>query len=132
MAAHDNLSGQQFRQLDMFRPAGELADPSQTFHGDRIRMHRHGIDPETIHERKLDWAMRADADDTDLEVGVDVPSSAETLYDSIGTFGVREPVNLSVTGSPEGHKNYLTDGHHRVIAAADQNPNAEVPVVWGP
>jgi hypothetical protein len=47
-----------------------------------------------------------------------------SLYDSIATEGVAEPVVL------HGHWPVIIGGHHRIAAAFDIDPSMQVPVVW--
>lgn len=51
------------------------------------------------------------------------------LTDSIETEGIRKPVRL-YGGTTWRELGTITDGHHRVAAANDLNPNMEVPVSW--
>lgn len=50
-----------------------------------------------------------------------------SLRDSIKSEGVREPITLKPSNSHEG---LIADGHHRIYAAADIDPDMQVPVKW--
>lgn len=51
-----------------------------------------------------------------------------SLYDSVANKGVQKP--LSVGTSPWVARNVLTDGHHRLAAARNANPNQFLSLEW--
>ena len=83
---------------------------------------------EDMVDRKLKETKRTGGPRADLEDGESnedewyTANTSDTLYRSIARDGVAEPVLM------EGDK--LSQGHHRVIAANDVNPNMEVPVQY--
>ena len=118
-------------QLTMFERAGDLADPNKTIHGDFDDYPEEGpiysfddFRSLKLREAKSRGYMRPE------DAGKD-----KTLYDSIKREGVRNPVELISSEDLYGHlaptkKPVLMEGHHRVFAQADINPDALVPVKW--
>jgi hypothetical protein len=110
-------------QLQMFVPAGEFVKAAReerlTFGDD------YGQGIESLTEEKV---AEAKSGPIKASHGRRVKAGRESQYENIKREGVKEPVTLDVEddGVPE-----LSDGHHRVLAAADANPRAEIPVVWG-
>lgn len=152
-----NLSPGQFRtarelQLPMFVPAkhlvdgtvgtfnpGDLMEVDETYDGgwtdpdgDRWETEIRNETPDEGWDRKLDEAHQYGGGG-----GYVLPDGRMgSLYDSIEAEGVKGPVRLSAYdlgmdeyGSirPVGT---IMDGHHRAAAAADIDPDAEVPVMW--
>jgi hypothetical protein len=119
MPSSDHL---QYQQLSMFMPAKDLIDPEKTRH-----MDANGYDSVTdLFHTKLSEAKSHAYSQT-------IPF---TLHQSIEIHGVREPVILSAAPStshllpkPED-KELLINGHHRVAAADDINPDMFVPVTY--
>lgn len=123
MSAQDNLSSQQWEQLPMFMTAGEIkskvnysADPG----GDNMESLWH----QKLYEAKTGAIRNARYVPTRARKGA-------SLYDSIKREGVRKPVELNRNFDggrhwPAGYQ--LSEGHHRVAAAADIDPNMLVPV----
>ena len=128
--------------LPMFMTADELADPDSVIHADRL----FGDEPmDRFVGEKLERAKkrsghpwRPDEPEYDEDMGT-------SLYDSIEKHGVREPVKMDVPGTPQPFfiserpdydpgKPLLTNGHHRVFAAADvqrrTGKDKWVPVEW--
>lgn len=108
------VNPEQFQQLDLMRPARDLADPGQIQHGD-------------VYQTKGNTALLAESKVT--------AAGASGLYRDIAHSGVKEPVSIyHMSGWPEyegaTHRNgeYLRNGHHRVFAANDIDPDMEVPV----
>lgn len=50
------------------------------------------------------------------------------LYHSVAMEGVHKPVNIRP--SPGRHERWLINGHHRVAAQYDADPDALVPLNW--
>jgi hypothetical protein len=122
----DNLSSQQWEQLPMFMKAGEIkakvntsADPG-------------GSDMDRLWHNKL-YESKTGA----IRNARYLPTRARkgaTLYDSIKREGVRKPVELqrNTRDTKFSKKGYsLSEGHHRVAAAADIDPNMLIPVEHG-
>lgn len=116
MPAQEHLSG----QLSMFVPARELmgytSGHTEAFSDKYLLLSESpGVIKEKLQESKSGVAS-----------GAYLPKKTgqESLYDSIKKEGVRSPIALRV------HKNgvQINDGHHRVVAANDINPDMEVPV----
>ena len=109
------MSNLQPFQFSMFERAGDLLDPAKTKLGDG--------DLAKIQKRKL----------TEAHFGLrsrPVQPGEESLYKSIQREGVKEPVEMVRPGVVDRERPGLMDGHHRVIAAHDINPNSEIPVRW--
>jgi hypothetical protein len=116
MAAQEHLSG----QLSMFVPARELMGYTAGHtegYGDKYLFlsESPGLIKEKLQESKSGSSS-----------GSYLPKKKgqESLYDSIKKEGVKSPISLRV------RKNgvQISDGHHRVVAAHDINPDMEVPV----
>jgi len=116
MAAQEHLSG----QLSMFIPARELMNYTAG--------HTEGYDDKYlllskspgVIKRKLQESKSGGASLTYLPK----KRGQDSLYDSIKKEGVTSPVELRV----RKHDVQINDGHHRVVAANDINPDMEVPV----
>ena len=118
-----NLSNAQWEQLPMYMKAGEIksmvnysADP-----GGRYMDHLWDY---KLQEAKTGAIRNARYRPTRARKGA-------SLHDSIKREGVRKPVELirnfdDSRYSPAGYQ--LSEGHHRVAAAADIDPNMLVPV----
>lgn len=110
MAASDHLHP---KQLSMFMPARELykMNPNPA---DMMVSSSTSTDPT---QRKKDmWAEKLDESKS---------GNREGLHESIAKEGVLEPVKIKHDDGAESH---IADGHHRVAAANDINPDMEVPV----
>lgn len=132
-----NLNTEQFHQLPMFAPAHTLKDGGIGRHnpGDlhESTFNEGGLYVERLEEPHEMW-------DRKLE-----DSHDSGVHELVGREGVRRPVRLNA-GLPEDpnptmpayqrHKymaiprGTIMDGHHRIAAANDHNPNAEVPIAW--
>lgn len=108
-------------QLAMLYQAKDLVNPEKFVHDSQPFY----SSPEKMREMKLEEAKAGSADTVSKRREPGNPSLAE----SISREGVRVPVvaRIGRNGRPT-----LSDGHHRVIAAADVNPNMEIPVRWWP
>jgi len=118
-----NRSEGQWEQLPMFMRAGEIkskvntsADPGG---GDMEHLWNY-----KLREAKTGAIRNARYQPTRVRKGA-------SLYDSIKREGVKKPVELirnfdSSVFHPKGYQ--LNEGHHRVAAAADIDPNMLVPV----
>lgn len=115
------------KQLTMFERAGDLADPEKFKHMDSEGLRE---DISSLSSRKVDGAKEGQAR------GVRMPAKrSQSLYDSIKEKGVQKPVQVRAATYkwPEGDVTdsvALVDGHHRVFAQNDINPNAFIPVKW--
>lgn len=116
MAAQEHLSG----QLSMFVPARELmgytAGHTEGYGNKYLFLSESpGLIKEKLQESKSGGSSLA---------YLPKKQGQESLYDSIKKEGVRSPIALRV------HKNgvQINDGHHRIVAAHDIDPNMEVPV----
>lgn len=123
-------------QLTMFERAGDLANPDKTSYYDFDEY----PDPDegdfqTFDEfksHKLNQSKSSPEDYTHRPL-MRRPGQ-RSHYESIQQEGVREPVELTSsaelygdTGTPN---KVLMEGHHRVFAQADIDPDALVPVKW--
>ena len=101
-------------------PAGILADPEYTEHGDMMAH-------ESFEALRASKLKEGNAPGSEYCAHGIVRGSVEpSLRDSILAEGVREKVNVRM----QGDKFYLSDGHHRVFCAADVDPGIPVPVNW--
>lgn len=114
MAAHEHL------QLSMFLPARELMD--HTAGHTEAFSDKYLILSESpgVVKQKLRESKSGNASLTYLPK----KRGQDSLYDSIKKEGVTSPVELRV----RKHDVQINDGHHRVVAANDINPDMEVPV----
>jgi len=124
MPAHEHLNHE---QLSMFIPAKELMDlPSAEAHeyddyiGDSAEFY--GVFGEND---GLMGEKRGDNSDVGWWDNVSHLGRPETLDDSVHREGVHTPVSLRLM--PQGGP-IIWNGHHRIIAAYDANPDMEVPV----
>ena len=125
-------------QLQMFMPARELqgltpSDFNPVTAQDRrvaaeagLTLHR----PSTVDEMWANKLEESKAEEYNIE-------SERSLHDRIASEGVKEPVQVTRTAADFGegtsrahlsNQDVLFDGHHRVAAAANIDPNMEVPV----
>ena len=117
MAAHEHLSG----QLSMWIPARELmnytAGHTEGFSNDYLPLSE---------SRSLTW-LKLKESKTGSEYYTDAPKKKgkPSLYQSIKKEGVRIPVNLKIRKNNDVQ---IDDGHHRIVAAHDINPDMEIPV----
>ena len=111
-------------QLQMFMPARELQGltPSD-FDPNRSTSH-------TVDDMWANKLEESKAEEYNIE-------SERSLHDRIASEGVKEPVQVTRTAADFGegtirahlrNQDVLFDGHHRVAAAANIDPNMEVPV----
>ena len=111
-------------QLQMFMPARELQGltPSD-FDPNRSTSH-------TVDDMWANKLEESKAEEYNIE-------SERSLHDRITSEGVKEPVQVTRTAADFGegtcrahlsNQDVLFDGHHRVAAAANIDPNMEVPV----
>ena len=117
MAAHENLSG----QLSMFIPARELMNYTAGHtegYGDKYLplSQSPGILKEKLKESKEESEHGRFT--SALRPGKD------TMYQSIEKKGVVTPVSLRIRKNDV----QIDDGHHRLVAAYDIDPNMEIPV----
>lgn len=101
--------GNQFYQLDMWKPAHELIHntiPGDSNPGDNIP--------------KL-WNAKRSAN----IIGKMLKEKNAVYPESVAKEGVREPVRVY---HPNATDTILQDGHHRAVAAYDHNPQTLVPV----
>lgn len=116
MAAKNHLNP---RQLKLFMTAGELMEhPAGDFDG------RSMFDEDDGAAGKLYESKIGSKKSTH---GYRAESGEETLYKSIKREGVLKPVNLTFANDDDEVPT-IDDGHHRVAAAYDINPNMYIPV----
>lgn len=132
------MLGEQFQQLSMFEPARNLRLPERFLAYDSV----YGVDNPKVggdrdwnaklSESKTGWISTKLDPDTRLMTEHREPS----LHESISKEGVHEPVDLANNDWTHGRtgnvvkRGTLMNGHHRVAAAHDIDPNMEVPVNW--
>jgi len=102
-----SLSHHQFR---MFIPAHELmsfvpTDINEDDHEDATYSESHGL----LRQKRQE--------------NTEAPMGQESLNKSVARHGVITPVSISENGEKA-----ILNGHHRIVAAYDANPNMEVPV----
>jgi hypothetical protein len=54
----------------------------------------------------------------------------DSLYESIKKEGVTTPVELKVLRTDKGWQEQINDGHHRVVASHDIDPEMIIPVTY--
>lgn len=103
--------GRQWQQLDMYKPAKELRS----------------LPLLDVESAKVWDAGRTDPEQVDKDVMAQKlgESHMTGLYDSIKQHGVTTPVFISKFAQTVG------DGHHRIAAAHDIDPNMLIPVEHG-
>lgn len=123
MSASDNLSSAQWHQTDMFKTAKELYGHELNdveVENDRLRNYE-GIDPE---EQDIDvkgYVM-------DRKLAESKEGGMYGMYNHIKKRGVIEPVSLGEGRWGVYRRGVVSDGHHRIAAAYDIDPNMLVPV----
>lgn len=109
-------------QLTLFERARDLIDPDKFAHMDVQGLNPVGPVDKEIHElvfrRKLNESK---------EPSPWTPNDKVPLYDKIKEEGVRKPIPLKYRGRA---KPRVDDGHHRIAAQADIDPDAHIPVIW--
>jgi hypothetical protein len=106
--------------MKLFMTAGELMDhPS----GDTDYHEPMSENFTGLFEEKLEESIHGPETGTH---GFHAFDGEETLYNSVKKHGVKNPVEISYSGDKE----MLTDGHHRVAAAYDINPQMFIPVTY--
>ena len=125
MSSSDHLHPQ---QLQMFMPARKLKGMTPSDFNPQLGHGRHHGTLEGMWSNKLDTAKMKDYNEELI---------GSSLYDSIASEGVKEPVQVTRTAADFGegtirahlrNQDVLFDGHHRVATAANIDPNMEVPV----
>lgn len=109
-------------QLTLFERAGDLIDPDKFHHVDVSGLYRFGpVDKdltERVFIRKLNESKEPDPW---------TPNDKEPLYDKIKRDGVKTPIPLKYR---KGSIPRVDNGHHRIAAQNDIDPNAWIPVKW--
>lgn len=123
-------------QLQMFIPAGAFEEAHKEGalefgDADLFTMNSSDVVRRTgIHDLKRVKIREARRGSEDYVF--DVNRGDVSFYESVRRDGVRKPVEIEHDGDYPGSKT-LVDGHRRVFAQADIDPNREVPVehvVW--
>ena len=114
MPEHDHLSG----QLSMFIPARELmnhtAGHGEDYDGNYLLMSK----SPNVRASKL----------KESKEGHPYGGNKDSLYENIKKEGVKHPVQIRLHSKRRGGGTQIWDGHHRIFAAHDIDPNMEVPV----
>ena len=110
MGKYEHLNA---RQLRMFIPAHELMtyEPSDL----------HVDDPSDVGYSETPIVLESKRSDNNVSRG-----GRPSLLQSVAAHGVREPVPVTERGKYT--RGSIWDGHHRIVAAYDTDPNMEVPV----
>lgn len=117
----DVRPGRQFEQLDLFRPARDLVDPSKTTPGD---FHSALGNPERLARR---WGQKLSEAKEPMAISYSKRAKkGPSLHDSIRENGIYWPVEL--THSADSATPEINEGHHRTAVAHDLDPNYLVPV----
>jgi hypothetical protein len=103
----------QWQQLDMWKTAKELRD-STLLDVESMKVGREGISHEDMDKEVMGRKLK------------DARSSG--LYDSIKASGVSRPVYVT---NNKKFGQTVGDGHHRIAAAHDIDPNMLIPVEHG-
>ena len=115
MAAQEHLSG----QLSMFIPARELMNYTAG--------HTEGYDDKYLLLSKSPGIIKQKLEESKEKSASGryfVEEGKDSLHDSIKKEGVHSPVSLRIRKKDV----QINDGHHRLVAAHDIDPNMEVPV----
>lgn len=125
MPASDHL---QPYQLKLFMQAHELMNTPAGDAGGAKTLSEHHV----IHDRKLRESKMGFNDEYRPTIlGWTPDKDDSSLYESIQKKGVQKPVNLSLFIDDNGdYEPMINDGHHRISAANDINPNMYVPVEY--
>jgi uncharacterized protein (DUF1015 family) len=114
MSAHNYLNN---KQLSMFLPARELMDytagHTEGFSGEYSKMSQ----SPTLYRQKLQESKQP------RRFG---NKRVESLYESIQKEGVNTPIRLRMHQGTE----QINDGHHRLAAANDINPEMYLPISY--
>jgi hypothetical protein len=147
MSASDHL---QPRQLTLFERAGDLVDPTKFNHADRFPYitAKSTLDPlfgdyESMAKTKVKESKAWDAHPEEVDESTladpDGPvlrrKEHPSLRQDIKRRGVQTPINISFDPQEDVEDRSIptiSNGHHRIFAANDINPDMEVPVSWGP
>jgi hypothetical protein len=135
MAAHDNISNEQFDQLAMLMPAKDLMG-GQYRPGDALDAERYGPADTEVQRATAEQRMwSAKTAESDVPGTVNnahwathpnfVGEGSTSLIESVRDRGVRHPVQIFHSSS---YGSMIGDGHHRIAAAHAVDPNMEVPV----
>lgn len=123
MSQGHNLSG----QLRMFIPAGELKSTASPHPGDYLEVYDTEGD-EWWPERKGElWDRKLVESRMSAATGGPRKPFKKGLYKSIEEGGVKEPIRLAHGVAGEDSP-VVAQGHHRIAAAADIDPNMLIPV----
>lgn len=110
MATYRHLNGQQLR---MFIPAHEL----MTYEPSDVNVD----DPLDVGYSETPIVLESKRSDNNVSRG-----GRPSLLQSVAAHGVQNPVPVTERGKYT--RGSIWDGHHRIAAAYDTNPNMEVPV----
>lgn len=121
MAASDHVHPDQLR---LFVQARELMDyPTfewQSTHPTTLRLDRN------LKYHKLRESKTGHEYNTQAEIGSKNNKEKPSLYQSIREKGVQNPISL--TFNRKLQQNTIDNGHHRIVAANDINPEMYLPV----
>lgn len=121
MAASDHVHPDQLR---LFVQAKELMDyPTfewQFLHPTTLRLDRN------LRHHKLKESKTGHEYNTQAEIGSKNNKEKPSLYQSIREKGVQSPISL--TFNRKLQQNTIDNGHHRIVAANDINPEMYLPV----
>lgn len=107
-------------QYPMFRPAGALRGPGGGLEGEAK------FNPSDLHDIGYNYGYETDDEGWDRKAD---EARMSGLTDRIASEGVRNPVLLS--DKPDETTSHVMNGHHRIAAAEEIDPNMEVPVAYG-
>jgi|SaaInlV_100m_DNA_2_1039680.scaffolds.fasta_scaffold00730_14 hypothetical protein len=134
MSYKDHINHQQLR---MFIPAGELMDPKQ--YNVHSFEHLEGESTKELQARKLEEAKQPYTTDTGenphgggLWNSLNSGAQIEEPIRLVGQADLKEQEGEGLIQMREGAnpQALVRDGHHRIAAANDIDPNTEVPVQW--
>ncbi len=111
MAANEHLNQAQLR---MFIPAHELMSFIPADGAPQVKPLEFGKNKGLLEQKREENA-------------VSIRQGTEPLIESVAKEGVHNPVH--VTDKKESAQGIIWNGHHRIVAAYDTNPNMEIPVV---
>jgi len=111
-------------QYEMFMPAYKLHNEMLSREGSKQTL----AEDTVLRTAKLKDSKRGSAEGTlslSPYTNAKRPELSGTLYESIKKYGVKTPVTIR---GQVGTQLILENGHHRIVAAYDINPNMEIPI----
>lgn len=112
-------------QLTLFERAGDLIDPDKFRHVDVTGRDVFGEVDREHHNRV--FLQKLNASKTDRWLPGSHWRPDPSLYSDIEENGVKTPIPIKLR---RGGNPMVEDGHHRIAAMNDIDPDAYIPVTW--